>query len=100
MKCFISQRMAGLTDQEILERRAEIEAYVRFSVSDDVEFISSFIEEDAPKNVNPGIWYLGKSIELLAQADLFVISKDALGSRGCDFEYNIARSYDIKILIV
>ena len=66
-KVFISQPMNGKTNEEIiLERNLLIEkAKERYG---DIEIIDSFFK-DAPHNAKP-LWFLGKSIELLADADV------------------------------
>ena len=54
-KLFISQPMRDKTDEEIKTERAEIVKRVteRFG---EVEVIDSFFTEDAPKEVNSGLW--------------------------------------------
>ena len=71
-KVFISQPMNGLTDEEI-------------------EFIDSFLQ-DYPGEINKHIpvWYLGKSIQLLSQADMIYLGEGWDKARGCKIEYEIA----------
>ena len=67
-KLFISQPMRGKTDEEILKERKEaIEAAERI-LGEEVEVIDSFFEK-APVDAKP-LWFLGKSIELLSDADI------------------------------
>ena len=67
-KLFISQPMRGKSDEEILvERQKAIEAAEKM-IGEPVEVIDSFFEK-APVNAKP-LWFLGKSLELLADADV------------------------------
>lgn len=96
-KLFISQPMNGKTDEEIKAERDEIVKRVteRFG---DVEVIDSFIEENAPENANSGLWYLGKSLELLSIADCAYFAEGWKNYRGCKIERECAVQYDIDIV--
>lgn len=99
-KVFISQPMNGLTDSEISKAREEvIEGLYRMGYRpDEISIIDTHIKENAPDNVNSGIWYLGKSIELLADADIAVFAKGWRNARGCLIEYKCAKEYDISYI--
>lgn len=62
-----------------------------------IEFIDSFIEEECPPCKEERLWYLGKSIELLADADLIIMLPGADRGPGCYIEYECARLYGIPI---
>lgn len=96
-KLFISQPMNGWTDEEIKAERAEIVNRVteRFG---EVEVIDSFIEENAPDNANSGLWYLGKSLELLSTADCAYFAEGWQNYRGCKIEHECAVQYGIDIV--
>lgn len=96
-KLFISQPMNGKTDEEIKAERAEIVNRVteRFG---EVEVIDSFIEENAPDNANSGLWYLGKSLELLSTADCAYFAEGWQDYRGCKIEHECAVQYGIYIV--
>lgn len=49
-----------------------------------------YFTEDAPEGVDGGVWYLGKSIELLAQADVAYFVKGWYKARGCLIENECA----------
>lgn len=89
--------MNGKTDEEIKAERDEIVKRVteRFG---DVEVIDSFIEENAPENANSGLWYLGKSLELLSIADCAYFAEGWKNYRGCKIERECAVQYDIDIV--
>ena len=67
-KLFISQPMNGKTDEEILAERNRAIDYASKMIKDEVTVIDSFFEK-APVGAKP-LWFLGKSIELLSDADV------------------------------
>ena len=98
-KVFISQPMRGLTDEEIFKARDEIRVRAEKVIGEKVELIDSFIEE-YPGEINKSIpvWYLGKSIQFLSQADIAYFGGDWKNARGCKIEHEIADKYGIKII--
>ena len=98
-KLFISQPMRGLTDEEILKNREEITVRAEHVIGEPVELIDSFIK-DYPGEINKSIpvWYLGKSIQLLSQADIVYFASDWRNARGCKIEYEVANAYGIKLI--
>ena len=98
-KIFISQPMRGLTDEEILNKRQEIKKNAEKVIKEPVELIDSFIE-DYPGEINKHIpvFYLGKSIQFLSQADVAYFGGDWRNARGCKIENEIAKQYGIEII--
>lgn len=98
-KIFISQPMRGLTDEEILKAREEIRKNAEKVIKEPIELIDSFIE-DYPKEINKHIpvFYLGKSIQFLSQADVAYFGGDWRNARGCKIEHEIAKQYGIEII--
>ena len=98
-KLFISQPMKGLTDEEILKAREEIKTRAEQAIGEQVELIDSFVE-DYPKEINKSIpvWYLGKSIQFLSQADIAYFGGDWRNAKGCKIEYEVANAYGIKTI--
>ena len=93
-KLFISQPMRGKSDEEILaERKKAIETAEKV-IGEPVEVIDSFFEK-APVNAKP-LWFLGKSLELLADADVAYFAPGWEGARGCKIEHTCAVEYDIN----
>lgn len=99
-KVFISQPMNGLSDSQIeKDRERVITGLYRFGYEpDEITIIDSFIKENAPDNVNSGLWYLGKSLELLADADIVVFAKGWRNARGCFLEWKCAKAYGISYI--
>jgi len=97
MKAFISQPMNGKAEKQIIEERQEI---IKRLEDDGYEVIDTIFTENAPKNSDAGIYYLGKSIEAMAKADLVVFMKGWELARGCKIEYEVAKNYEKEILIL
>ena len=96
-KLFISQPMRGKTNEEILAVRAKAIASAERNLGEQVEVIDSFFR-DAPADANP-LWYLGKSIELMADADVVYFASDWENYRGCRIENECAIEYGIELVI-
>lgn len=99
-KVFISQPMNGLSDLEInKDKQRVIEGLYNMDYTpDELTILDTFIEENAPDNVNSGLWYLGKSIQLLADADIAVFAKGWLSTKGCLIEHECVKKYGISYI--
>ena len=98
VKVFISQPMKGKTDAEILAERERIIMEVKGLIQDEVEIIDSFIPESAPKDSIEAVWMLGKSIQLLSEANVAYFAKGWRAARGCKIEHEVAREYGLTII--
>lgn len=96
MKVFISQPMKDLTDEEIKEEREKAITYLKEIYGDDIEIIDSFFE-NAPHDAKP-LWFLSKSLELLADADVAYFCNGWEKTRGCRIENTCAKEYGIETL--
>ena len=90
--------MRGKTNEEILAERQRAIATVQEQLKEEFEVIDSFFE-DAPVGVKP-MWYLAKSIELLADADVACFVGEWNKARGCLIENTCAHEYGIKMIYV
>lgn len=96
IKVFISQPMKDKTDKQIeAERNRAIET-IKQKYQDDVEIIDSFFK-DCPHDAKP-LWFIGKSIEMLANADIAYFVKDWDKYRGCKIEHTCAKEYGIGVI--
>lgn len=98
-KVFISQPMRGLTDEEIKENRNKGMDAIN-KLYDDAIFLNSIIDEDAPEGMNEPVWYLSKSIEMMAQADVVVFLPGWESTRGCVVENVIATKYGYDTILI
>ena len=98
MKIFISQPMMGKSDGLIAAERKLIIERVKSMYGDDAEILDSFFNDyNTPNIKHPPVAFLGKSLEVLAQADVAFFSSGWKSARGCHVEYDVARLYGIKI---
>ena len=93
-KLFISQPMRGKSDEEILAERQKAIEVAEKVIGEPVEVIDSFFEK-APVNAKP-LWFVGKSLELLADADVAYFAPGWEDARGCKIEHTCAVEYDIN----
>ena len=95
-KLYVSQPMRGRTNEQILaDRQRAIESAER-NLGEKVEVIDSFFQ-DAPVDAKP-LWYLGKSLELLAAADVAYFAPGWELARGCKIENLCAIEYGITVI--
>ena len=94
-KLFISCPMKGRTEENIKKSMEKMHKLAEIIFDQELEVIDTYIEEPAPVNVNEGIWYLGNSISMMAEADYFIGINCHREWIGCELEGNIAHQYDI-----
>lgn len=92
-RLFISQPMRDKPDGQILTEREVAIKEARNLIGEDVEVIDSFFKE-AQHDVKP-LWYLAKSLELLATADVAYFCTGWDLYRGCKVEHLCAVEYGI-----
>lgn len=102
VRLFISQPMRGKSDEEIereREKLVEIAEAVYFG-GGGVEVIDSFFKGglDVPAGAKAPLYYLSKSLELLATADVAIFAEDWQGARGCRIEHECAKQYRVPMI--
>ena len=97
MKLFISQPMKDKSAEEILEERERIIIHCKEMYGDDLEVIKSYFEQE-PESKNPALYNLGKSLILLADADVAYFAKGWENARGCKIENICAIEYGIEVV--
>lgn len=103
MKIFIAQKMTGLTDEQIEEKRNRIASACSRYYGDDVIILDQFhLEYDVPEDVTSdsgiGIYLLGRSLQILAKADLVVFDDDISTSKGSLVEEFVTKTYNIPTI--
>lgn len=95
IKVFISQPMAGRSEETILGERGEIKNIIAdiYCKAFDVEFIDSYNQEEGLSRIE----MLGNSIKKMADADLVVLAPGCWEADGCYIESEVARKYRIPI---
>ena len=103
-KLFISCPMRGLSDEVIKKVREKMHKLAEIYFDQELEVINSHIPPayDLPESTNRRIWCLGRSIQMMADADYFI--GIGYGFRhlypGCDMEDNVAYAYNISSIRV
>lgn len=99
MKVYISQPMRGLSSDEIIKTRSEIQDEIRAMLpdadGDEIEFIDSYLKNHTA--MTP-LKCLSTSIFLLADADYAYFGEGWKNYRGCKIEHECAVQYGISIL--
>ena len=96
-KLFISCPMNGRTEENIKKSMDKMHKIAEIVFEQKLDVIDTYIKDEPPVGINPGIWYLGKSIEIMSEADYF-IGIDCCGVyKGCALETKIAYDYHIPM---
>ena len=95
-KLFISCPMKGRTEENIKKSMEKMHRIAEIVFDQELEVIPTYIEDNPPQNSNQAIWFLGKSIQMLSEADFFIGVEWCDFFNGCSFERNIARDYGIR----
>jgi hypothetical protein len=100
MKYFISQPMRGRAGIVIKTERKHIEELIR-KYDSDAEIIDSYMEsstiaKDSEGVKNPDVYFLGRAISLMQDADVVVLATGWKNSRGCRIEKQVAEQYNIR----
>lgn len=97
MKVYISQPMRGLSSDEIIKTRSEIQKEIEkmYPDEDEIEFIDSYLKNHGA--MSP-LKCLSTSIFLLADADCAYFGDGWKNYRGCKIEHECAVQYGITII--
>lgn len=99
-KLFVSVPMKGRTEEEIKASIQKMKKIAEAYEGEELELIDSYIEDNPPQNNNQAIWFLSKSLEKLANADVFICIDDVWNWNGCLIESETATKYGIKRYVV
>ena len=95
-KLFVSVPMKGRTEEEIRKTIDKMKKIAEIYEGEELELIDSYIDDNPPKDNNQAIWFLGKSLEKLATADIFIGISEVWDWNGCYVEQEVAHRYGIK----
>ena len=101
MKLFVSLPMRGKTTEQIRQEIVEVsQKFLDIKWNEGVELMAVSVLNsvfDLEEDTDPLV-YLGKSIELMAQADYVFFVKGWEKARGCQVEHLIAEKYGKEII--
>ena len=99
-KLFISVPMNGRTEENIRKSMEKMHKIAEAVWEQKLEVIPSYIVIDPPQNVKQALWFLGKSIQTMAEADYFIGIEYTNLFHGCDIERDAAFNYGIPRFLV
>lgn len=103
MKVFLSHKMSGVPEEEVMRIRKKAVAKIAIifkhkgETFDEFEIIDNYHHDDAPENAGR-LWHLGRSIQQLEEADAIYFIPKHCRTKGCYVERLIAFLYKIPIL--
>ena len=95
-KLFISCPMKGRSEEKIRKSMEKMHKIAEIVFDQELEVIPTYIEDNPPKNNNQAVWFLGKSIQMLAEADYFIGIEWCDFYKGCEVERIVANRYEIE----
>ena len=98
-KVFISLPLANKSVKSVREAWNSAIEQVRDYLNEPFEVIQSLLVNNPPKEIkSASLWYLGYSLQKLAEADIAYFSRGWQTAQGCKIEYEAAWEYDIDVL--
>ena len=100
-KLFVSLPMAGRTEEEITKEFYRLIDVAGSYFDEDFDVVDT-IEHEGPEEDLEGdslrLYYLGKSIQRLAEADVAIFGEGWTKARGCRIEREACRLYNITVI--
>lgn len=97
-KVFISCPMLGRSEGEIIDEMNYAKINIEKQI-DDPEYLDSRITELPPRTKSEALWYMGKGLQLMADADVVYFCNGWQHARGCLLEHQAALAYGKRIMI-
>ena len=99
-KLFVSLPMNGREIDDIRTDMRAICQIVSSEMGEDFELLDTVWTDEPSDDIlasqeSSGVWYLGKSIGVIAEADLVVFDSDWRNARGCIIEHMVCAMYNI-----
>lgn len=95
-KLFVSVPMRGRTKKDVAVSIAKMKKIAKAYEGEELELIDSYVSDEPPKDCYIPVWYLSRSLEKLAMADVFIGIDDTADWPGCKIEAMAANLYYIK----
>lgn len=94
-KLFISCPMKGRTEENIRKSMEKMHKIAEIIFDQELKVIPSYIEDNPPETRDQRIWYLGKSIQMMADADYYIGVQWPDDFPGCMVENRVAEAYGV-----
>ena len=97
MKVMISQPMKNLSEDIISRDRKQAEEVLK---KKGYTIVNNYFKKEWKESdkTNKDLWYLGKSLQKMAECDAVYFCDGWFYSSGCQLEYQAACKYGLKIL--
>ena len=100
-KLFISCPMRGRTEEQIRNSMDQMHKIAEAIFDEKFEVIDTWIADNAPACNREQLWYLGKSIQMMSEADASIgVYDDQKEFDGCIVENYTAKLYGIPQYLV
>lgn len=96
-KIFVSQPMRGKSPEENDEERRALIEFAHMKYGDDIEVFDTYTME-IPHTEHNALWFLGRSLQFLADAHVAVFARGWEDARGCRIERAAAEAYGIEVV--
>lgn len=93
----ISQPMNGKSLDQIRKEREEL---VKRLEGEGYKVKDTILNEDTSKVAVSGLWFLGKSLQLMSECDVVFFMPGWELARGCRMEFDAAVSYGMKVVFI
>lgn len=101
VKVFVSQPMRDKAKIEILLERQKALDLISEYIGKQVVCCESYFADANPKTTkHTPLWWLGKSIQVLGEADIMVCTEGFADYRGCLTELFVAQHYGIPAYVI
>lgn len=102
-KIMISQPMAGLTEEQIVETRNR---FLEYAKKEGLEVVNTYFQDEWYSKdkmeergvVQVPLCFLAKAIENMALCHKIYFAKGWQDARGCKIEYEVAQKYGLEIV--
>lgn len=95
-KLFVSCPMRGRKRENIVKSMEQMHRIAEIVFDQELEVIPTLLDFVPDDTKNKSLWCLGKSIQLMAEADFYIGVEGTGFYRGCMIENDIARKYGIR----
>lgn len=100
-KLFISCPMRGRTEEQIRNSMDQMHKIAEAIFDEKFEAVDTWIADKVPATNHEQLWYLGKSIQMMSEADAFIgVYDDQKEFDGCIVENYTAKLYGIPQYLV
>ena len=95
----VSQPMNGLTAEQIVNNRRKAIQYAYDNEHDVLNsHFTEFTDRDLESCKHKSLYYLAKSIEVMAKCDVVYFCLDYDMYRGCKIEHDVALAYGLEVI--